>query len=566
MKKVILLLTLLVLINGCNKDENINPTSEIQNVSVENATVKTFQMVTLNTENVTLKDSYIGEFGGLSIEIKKSENNTLIFLVPEIENGTYSLVFDLGKIDFNVTQTVVANYEELVSEIFSSFDDNISNLDITIPLIVDEIPNATNFHNEVQDLFNSLTDDDKRLTALYIEANKGVFNDFSSNVNSFLNGSTTFSKVSQSDCPTTNFINFYSCTANNLATSSIELVKSSRKFFEMLALAGVSTFLSPASLGISLAGAGIAVATAVYILFDQMMPAFIQFKSSLIPFLRANWILTQATFETVADAFSSENEVSLNIDPQFRTISSTDNSISEETGFFISSFNSLQSYWNRLTALFGNNQNYQSTTEIIELENDEITITNISNSDVELISQNGQLVKFKNNTYDDLDFTFDVQVNKEGFTKSKTINATISAFEENDLSGTWWIDAAGCADCFWRGIEFNVDNTITFTGSVGSTDSGSSCTAYNNLATINNYSFDGTNLTINTTMVSNFDPCPNSGNNEAVTETRQISLNLVKTDANTFTGTVIRQVNYSSTCSCGCTDENCTENVVLTKL
>ena len=102
-------------------------------------------------------------------------------------------------------------------------------------------------------------------------------------------------------------------------------------------MSGVSAYLAPASFGLSAVGTVLGLGTAAYILMTEVRPSFIQFKSALKSFIGANWILTQATFSVITDEFTSESQSSLNVMPDFRSISSNDNGISEETGFFITS-------------------------------------------------------------------------------------------------------------------------------------------------------------------------------------------------------------------------------------
>src|SRR5690606_16442831 len=140
---------------------------------------------------------------------------------------------------------------------------------------------------------------------------------------------------------------------------------------------GASAYLAPASFGLSAVGTFLGLGTAAYIYMAEVRPAFIQFKASLRSFIGANWILTKATFSVIADEFASESEASLNVTPHFRSMNSTDSGVSEETGYFINSLNTLNGYWNQLTALFGNTISYQDTSENIDFDNnsDQITIT-----------------------------------------------------------------------------------------------------------------------------------------------------------------------------------------------
>jgi hypothetical protein len=456
MKKVLLIL-ISVIVFGCSKDDT-TPTEPIeQNLTVESNNVKTFEVVSVTVNNVELtNNTYQATFGNSEITLMKYDDNSLIFSVPEIEQGTYSLSLSLGTIELSVTETQVSNTDEIIQNVFENFSTDLVNLDNSDPFIANEITEAESYNTEVLALYNSLNDEQKRQTAMFYEANKEVFENFKNDIAVNLNGPTTLSRTPQSDCPTDEFKSFYSCTADNLGNSAIALKNSSKEFLQILALAGASAYLAPASFGLSAVGTFLGLGTAAYIYMTEVRPYFIQFKSSLKSFVGANWILTQATFSVVADEFSSESEASLNVTPDFRSINSNDTGISEETGFFITSLNTLNSYWNQLTTLFGSPINYQETSVNLDFvnNNDQITITNISNSNVELVSLNGQNVKFKSLSGNDESFSFDVEVTKEGFTETTTVNANVTSPVFN-YQGTWTLTS------YNQGVLWQ-DHVVTF--------------------------------------------------------------------------------------------------------
>ncbi|WP_418511458.1 hypothetical protein [Corallibacter sp.] len=430
MKKVLLIFTLIIVI-GCSKDDNSlivpeQPTE--QNLAVEDNDVKTFEVVSVTVSNLELtNNTYQATFGNSEITLIKYDDNSLIFSVPEIEEGTYSLSLSLGTLQFNVTETQVSNTDEIIQNVFDNFSTDIGNLDNSDPFIANEITEAQSYNTEVLALYNSLSDEQKRQTAMFYEANKEVFENFKNDIITNLNGPTILSRTPQSDCPTSNNKAFYSCTAENLGNSAIALKNSSKEFLQILTLAGASAYLAPASFGLSAVGTFLGLGTAAYIYMTEVRPHFIQFKSSLRSFIGANWILTQETFLDVLEEFNSESEASLNVTPNFRSMNSNDSGISQETGFFITSLNTLNGYWTQLTALFGNPINYQETSENVYFDSnsDQITITNISNSNVELESLSGQNVSFKSLSGDDESFSFDVEITKEGFSETTTINANV---------------------------------------------------------------------------------------------------------------------------------------------
>ncbi len=433
MKKVIYLFALLIMLLACGKNEDTNDLSvvvtPIKNlVTTEITDVKTFEVVslTLSNNDTSLKESYQGKFGGVPVEIIKSDHNSLVFSIPELDDGKYDLTFELGKIEFNVKKTEIKNYEKIISDVFSNVVTNLSNLDTSNSLISEKVSHANEFHKKVKDLYNSLTKEEKRLTALYFEANKNVFKEFSDNIGTVFNGPTSLKRRLQTDCPRFNSKDFYICTAENIGTASVKLTKSIIKVVEILTLAKVSLSIVSATVPpLAIAGAGIAAVTAVYIFFDSILPAITKFYSSLKEFLLANWIFARGTFEVIVEEFTSESLADLNVKPKFRAIRENDTDISEGVSFFIKSYGSLRGYWNKFTSIFGTFEEYKNTSEIVALKDNEITISNISNSNVQLVSQSGQKVKFKSLSGNNEKFNYDIEITKGGFNKKTSKSASI---------------------------------------------------------------------------------------------------------------------------------------------
>ena len=468
--KPALLILISIIIFGCSKDNN-SPTEPIeQNLIVENNDVQTFEIVSVEVNNLELaNNTYQATFGNSEITLTKYDSNTLIFSVPEIEQGIYTLSLSLGAIEFNVTTTQVSNTDGIIQNVFNNFSTDLSNLDNSDPFIASEITDAESFNAEVLTLYNSLNDEQKRQTAMFYEANKEAFENFKNGIASNLNGPTTLTRTPQSDCPTDEYKSFYSCTATNLGNSAIALKNSSNEFLQILALAGASAYLAPASFGLSAVGTFLGLGTAAYIFMTEVRPSFVQFKSGLRSFIGANWILTQATFSVIVDEFASESEASLNVTPDFRTMTSNDSGISEETDYFINSLSALNDFWNQLTVLFGNTISYQTTSENIDFDdnNDQINIMNITNSNVELESLNGQNVTFKSLSGNNESFSYDIVVTKEGFTETTTVNANVTPGQIFNPEGDWLVtqNANGSVSyarftCDANGISNNLEQNI----------------------------------------------------------------------------------------------------------
>jgi hypothetical protein len=231
----------------------------------------------------------------------------------------------------------------------------------------------------------------------------------------------------QSECPRTDFKSFYGCTAENLGDAAIGLKNSSKEFLKMLALAGASAYLAPASFGLSAFGTTLALGTAGYLLITEVRPAALHFKHSLFPFLEANWIFSKALFQATTEVFQDQVSTSLNLQPKFRSLTSNDGDINSGSGYFISAMTSLSEYWNKLTAIFGNFPTYKNTDASTTLATNEISISNISNSNVQYQGITGQSVKFKSLSGNEETFSYNIRVTKEGFVEEKVLNGKVLA-------------------------------------------------------------------------------------------------------------------------------------------
>ena len=416
-------------------------------LSINNSEVQTFELINVDSSIYLEEQEYNAVINNLEIQLFRTDDYQLTFTVPELESGEYTLTSGLGKLVLNVAETQVSNTEEIIQNVFENFNTEIDNLDSSDPFIANEITEAESYNNEVLELYNSLSYEQKRQTAMFYEANKEVFENFKNDIITNLNGPTALSSIPQTDCPTHSSKSFYTCTAENLGNSAIALTKSSKEFLKLLVLAGASAYLAPASFGLSAFGTLLGLGTAAYIFMTEIRPYFIEFKSSLRAFIFANWILTQGTFLYVVDEFTSAVESGLNVIPNFRSMNSNDNGISEEIGFFVTALNDLNIYWNQLTALFGSPINYQDTSENVEFDNntDQLNVSNISNNNVRLESLNGQNITFKSLSGNDESFNYDLEVIKEGFSRTQNLNAIVRKqidsipIYEQAVLGSWTV-------------------------------------------------------------------------------------------------------------------------------
>jgi len=425
MKKITILILAtisLTTINSCKKEKNDPIPTPNKDVTAEKTNVKTYEIINLISHK-SLADKYNATFGSIAIELLKTSDSTLTFYVPDIAEDEASLKFDLATIKFNVTKTTEVNASQLITNLTQNFDEQVSSLNPSTPDEIAEVNGLNQYKQEVISLFNSLTDDEKRQTVLFYEANKDIFKSFANSTFTNLDASTTMRM--QSECPRTDFKSFYGCTAENLGDAAIGLKNASKEFLKMLALAGISAYLAPASFGLSAFGTTLALGTAGYLLITEVRPAAIHFKHSLFPFLNANWIFSKALFQATTEVFQDQVSTSLNLTPKFRSLTSNDGNVNSGSGYFISAMTSLSEYWNKLTAIFGNFPTYKNTEEPTTLTTNEISISNISNSNVQYLGNTGQSVKFKSLSGNEENFSYNIRVSKEGFVEEKTVTGKV---------------------------------------------------------------------------------------------------------------------------------------------
>ncbi|MFN5334694.1 MAG: FISUMP domain-containing protein, partial [Bacteroidota bacterium] len=159
--------------------------------------------------------------------------------------------------------------------------------------------------------------------------------------------------------------------------------------------------------------------------FAEVLPASVKFKDALIPYMESRWIFSKALFEVVISDFQSQVSTGLNLKPSFRTISAADGLVSSGTQYFISSMTTLEYYWNKLTAVFGDFPSYKNTEAATSLATSEISISGVSNANVQYVSHSDQAVTFKSVSGKDETFNYTLRVTKQGFTEEKTLTAKV---------------------------------------------------------------------------------------------------------------------------------------------
>lgn len=437
----------LALMNSCKKENESDSDSNVTNpvptgsLKPEKTDVKTYEIINLTVAK-NLADKYIASFGSQSIELLKTSDSTLTFLVPEIAPGNVTLKCDLGTINFNILKTSEISTNQLFTSLNQNFDWQIGELQTSTPDQTQDINRIIQYKQEVVSMWNSLTDEQKRQAGLFYEANKEIFKTFSNSAYSILDASTTMK--SQSTCPRTDFKTFYGCTAENLGDAANGLKLATKKFLEMVGMAGAmagvaysTSVLGPVAWGITAVGISLPAGAAAYLLVMEIAPAAAHLKQALIPFLEANWIFSKALFISAAQVFSDQAYINMNLMPKFRSLTASDGNVNSGSAYFINAMISLKENWNKLTAVFGNFPSFRNKEESATLSSTEVSISNISNSNVQYLGNNGQAVKFKSLSGKEEKFSYTIKVNKQGFSEEKTISATLSVVTDFQLTGYW---------------------------------------------------------------------------------------------------------------------------------
>jgi len=430
---------------ACSKEKNngVDETPDGPQIEAAQKHVSTFQIVqVLAKGNVAPK--YTGSFDEVPVELIKSSDTTLAFVVPDVNPGTAILKIGSSTLDFTVSKTPETGVTEFTEFITNRYSADIASLPSATPEQIEQIEEIKALKDEVLNLFNSLSADLKRQTVMIYEANKEVFQNFRSAMITDYDAPIVFGL--QSGCPRTDFNSYYSCTASNLAASALQLRDASKAFLGMVMVAGISAYMAPASLGVALVGASLSMGVAAMLFVVDILPAVKTFMNATGEFLGANWIFTKALFGSITDlVFKDQINTDLGLKPAFRTINENDGPVNEGTGRFISAMNQLSGYWEKMESAFGKFPGFRNQESATTLTTGEVTVSNISNPKVQYLGNQGQAVRFKSLSGNEESFSFHVKVIKEGFSEEKTLNGTVvplpdsTAIFEQACVGNWTV-------------------------------------------------------------------------------------------------------------------------------
>jgi polyhydroxyalkanoate synthesis regulator phasin len=145
MKKIALVLLAFVSILSCSKKEDeIIPETVLETfeISSEQTSVKPLEFIIITSSEVSFtQESYKGTINETEIDLIKTENNNLIFSLPQLDSGDATLKLTInnkvGEINFNVSQNIVQNANSIIEN------------EITTPL--------NNYQNDIQELISDNT-------------------------------------------------------------------------------------------------------------------------------------------------------------------------------------------------------------------------------------------------------------------------------------------------------------------------------------------------------------------------------------------------------------------------
>ncbi|PKB15011.1 hypothetical protein [Flavobacterium sp. 5] len=449
-----LLYTIFFSLYSCSKNED-DQQSPINNSDVvpEKTNVQTYEVIYLKTDLI-LADKYSAKFGKVSVELFKTSDTTLAFIVPEVESGEQLLDFELSKIKFNVTKTLEVDADQLVTSIFKNFDTQVSAMNSTTPEEIASIESLNLFKQEVLGLFNSLTAKDKRQNVLFYQANKDLFKSFMDNPTTKLNASNTLKLASQSTCPLTDYKSYYTCIAESVSWDAYLLDIDLGKASEIMGME--NSFLS-----------------AIQLLITGARPKIQLLRGNLGFLLNKKWILSDEIFKNIQTVFTDDVDTDLNLNGKFRTISPDykDNILlNKEPIFFFDRIKSTHMTW-QLFPFLGSFPDYVNDEEAIGLSYWDVEISDISNPNVKYIGRGGEIspyIKFKSLSGNEEEtFSYKITVRKQGFIEEKTVNnaklmiATDSlAIYKAAVVGNWtmtWHDSSSQSQDQIDKFTFNSD-------------------------------------------------------------------------------------------------------------
>jgi hypothetical protein len=207
MKKGLYILLVALIFSCSKKEDEIIPAIVLETFELtsEQSLVKPLEFVIVKSTEVNFsKASYKATIGHIEVDLIKTEDNNLIFSVPELNSGSVKLELTLedkvGTLSFTVTENKVQDIAavintELITPL-NNFESDIDELilDTTLPLeIQGQLASAKQMLSDYLTKYDSLSDAEKMDVAKFYNANPLFTSDFLNLSNkSALNGNSDY--------------------------------------------------------------------------------------------------------------------------------------------------------------------------------------------------------------------------------------------------------------------------------------------------------------------------------------------------------------------------------------
>lgn len=460
MRKTLLLFIIILLFNGCSKDDK--NTSEQQNnetfnLSTNSNSVIPYQIVEVLSDNLIFEQaSYSATFNDNEVVLTKNENGNLVFAIPNVSNGNYELKLNTqnkeGKLLFTVGINVVQDVDATINEEFlnplslinQNVDDFIAEGNLSVQTI-NKLNSAKQMYNNFISQFASASSEDKLILAKFFKANP-IF------TTNFDDALTQRGSLSNSD---------FSCYLKN----SLRISLVSGAFVSWVNVIGPAIITALGGIGTVIVGVGTLVG--VYYAMAEIEASIERLRTECLRPI-SNILYDQQgnsnNFSFNNNAFSSFNlklgvraSIASDIDDENAIVSelmTKINYIRDKWEYFKNSINQVvtnsTSWFNNW---FSNSASYEpvtseiaplpeSSSEIeIDGKNTFVTLEGIPNNitaQVQTVGESGYNIKFNtDNANLPQNFQMTIKYDDGDFQLTDTFDVTLTGESQLNLNGVW---------------------------------------------------------------------------------------------------------------------------------
>ncbi|NQU32430.1 MAG: hypothetical protein HQ521_04280 [Bacteroidetes bacterium] len=431
---ITLLTSLTVFYSSCEKSNPAADNNEPLELTIDKTNVTPFEAITITATNYTfLNDSYSGTIADRDIELVKSSDHQLTFMMPFIESGSHSLTFNIDDVehsfDFTIsTPAIIDNPSEFIlgykNQVVIAFDSlKIWNQMYNLQIEEQNIAIIENYINQFNQALNTATEDEKQELAQFMKVNPDLFSFSNYNFNEF-NDSLSVSR---------DYVKWDKQLSRDAARfAALMIVTAVTVDAFVLSLSTVNPLFPLIT--------GAAIIIEVKLLIAQkskiLDSAYKPFEFDISGELRSEVV-----------EYNNDESYILGIDANYRTLYNGDQSSSDIIITVVSNINTLSGYWDDLTSripgltttpvtTLDDKQSYVVNQNSSSVTPSFISIQNISNSNVILSDfSNTDAVKvtFTTSVDEDQDFNFDIVYNNPDFSEER-INISAKLKIEIDSS------------------------------------------------------------------------------------------------------------------------------------